>query len=191
MSKIVIFNMLSLDGYYAGLDGNIDWHSVDDEFNEFAIPHTKEFSALIFGRVTYELMAGFWPKAEFDPKMSKEDVEIAKIMNSVPKIIFSKTVSTVNPAYGANWKNVTFHKDITTETIQKLKTEISGSIGVFGSGEAVHTLTRLKLVDEYRFIISPITLGKGKSMFVEPVKLKLLNSRIFKNGNVLLYYQPV
>ena len=85
MRKIVIFNLISLDGYFAGKNGDISWHNVDDEFNKFAIRQTSQFGGIIFGRTTYQLFEDFWPKALKDPKTSPDDRKIAQIIDDIWK----------------------------------------------------------------------------------------------------------
>jgi dihydrofolate reductase len=181
-----MFNLVSLDGFFAGEDGSIDWHMVDDEFNDFAVEQTRSFGTIIFGRVTYKMFEDFWPRAMNDPKMSKEDHEIARIINTIDKIVFSQTLKHVT------WKNTKHFKEISVEEIKKMKQQSGKDMVIFGSGTIVQEFTRLGLIDEYRLLVNPIVLGKGKPLFKnmkERVKLKLVNSRTFGNGNVLLSYQ--
>jgi len=186
MRKLVVFNLVSLDGYFAGVDGNIDWHMVDDEFNTFAVEQTASFGAIIFGRTTYQIFEDFWPKALNDPKMSPDDRKIAKIIDDVEKIVFSKTLKKVS------WKNTKLFHKIDLKEIKKLKSQEGNNIVIFGSGTIVQQFTDLGLIDEYRLLLNPIILGAGKSMFkdVKQLSLKLLETRTFKNGNVLLTYLP-
>ena len=88
--KLIVFNLISIDGYFARENGEIDWHQVDDEFNQYAIEQTQTFGAILFDRVTYQMFESFWPNAEKDPKTGKEDLQIAQTINSIPKIVFSK-----------------------------------------------------------------------------------------------------
>jgi len=115
--RIIVFNLISLDGYFAGPKGDISWHMVDQEFNEFAVENTKLADTIIFGRKTYQLFEDFWPKAETDPKMSKEDLIIAKMINKTNKIVYSRTLKKV--AEGSHWKNITLLKKIDPQTIKK------------------------------------------------------------------------
>lgn len=188
MRKIIVFNLISLDGFFAGTDGNIDWHVVDDEFNQFAIEQTRKFGTILFGRVTYQIFEDFWPKAPSDPKMSKEDLVIADIINNIEKIVFSKTLKNVGEK--PNWKNVKLFKAIIPEKIKKLKRSRGRDIVIFGSGTIAQQLTNLGLVDEIRLLVNPVVLGSGKPMFKDKLKLKFLKTRTFKNGNVLLTYVP-
>lgn len=186
MRKIVVFNLISVDGYFVGVDGNIDWHRVDDEFNTFAVRQTKSFSAIIFGRITYEMFENFWPKAVNDPKMSPDDRKIAKIIDNIEKIVFSKSLKEVT------WKNSKLFKTIDPKEIKKLKQKSGRDMVIFGSGTIVQQLTTLGLIDEYRLLVNPVILGNGKSMFkdVKKLNLKLIGTKIFKNGNILLSYKP-
>lgn len=180
--------MISVDGFFAGPRGEIDWHNVDEEFNQFAIKQTKSFGTLLFGRVTYELMASYWPT----PDALKDDPQVAQIMNSIDKVVFSKTLTTVTET--PTWKNVTLLKEIVPEQIKKLKQEQSGDIAIFGSGTIVQQLTNLGLIDEYWLMVNPVVLGAGKSLFKalkEPLNLALRTTKKFQSGNVLLYYQRV
>lgn len=187
MRKVIVFNLITLDGYFAGEDGNIDWHHVDAEFNDFAVEQTRTFSTIIFGLTTYKIFEEFWPKAVHDPKMSKEDREIAKIIDDAPKIVFSKSLKKVT------WKNTTLLHEIDPKEIEKLKSEKGGDIFILGSGTVVKAMTELNLIDEYRLLINPVILGKGKSMFEglkKKLELTLIDTRPFKNGNVLVTYVP-
>ncbi len=188
MRKIIVFNLVSLDGYFAGPKGEIDWHNTDEEFSKFAVEQTKTFKTLIFGRVTYELMASYWPT----PEAIKNDPIVAKQLNTLPKIVFSRTLKKVNQ--GPNWKNVTLFNKIDPKVIKKMKQGRGDDITILGSGTIVQAFTNLGLIDEYRLLVNPIVLGRGKPMFKNiknQLKLKLLKTRTFKNGNVLLYYRPM
>ena len=183
MRKIILFNLTSLDGYFEGPDRDINWHIVDDEFNEFAIQQTGEFGALLFGRVTYELMASYWPTED----AKRNDPAITEIMNRLPKIVFSKTLKKVE------WENTRLVNENFVEAISKLKQEAGKDIAIFGSSDLAVTLLEHGLLDELRIMVNPILLGEGKPIF-QGIKtqlgLKLLKTRTFKSGNILLYYEP-
>jgi dihydrofolate reductase len=188
MRKIIVFNLLSLDGYFAGADGNIDWHNVDSEFNDFAVEQTSQFGGIIFGKMTYQIFEEFWPKVVNDKKMSKEDRKIAQIIDDVWKIVVSKSLKKVT------WKNSKLYHDIDHQEVKQWKAYDGKDLVIFGSGTIVQQMTKLKLIDEYRFLINPVVLGKGKPMFAnqdEMLKLTLVATRKFKNGNILLTYRPV
>ena len=183
MRKIILFNLTSLDGYFEGPDRDINWHIVDDEFNEFAIQQTGEFGALLFGRITYELMASYWPTED----AKRNDPAITEIMNRLPKIVFSKTLKKVE------WENTRLVNENFVEAISKLKQEAGKDIAIFGSSDLAVTLLEHGLLDELRIMVNPILLGEGKPIF-QGIKtqlgLKLLKTRTFKPGNILLHYEP-
>jgi dihydrofolate reductase len=184
MRKIVAFDMLSVDGYFAGPAGELDWHHVDREFNEFVIPMLKAAGTLLFGRITYDLMAAYWPT----PIGARDDPVVAGLMNSLPKIVFSKSLDTLS------WNNCELMRDIVPEELFALKNRESGDMLLLGSGTIVSAFAKAGLIDEYRFIVNPVILGKGKWLFDaagERIKLKLINSKRFESGNVLLDFEPV
>ncbi len=183
-SRVILFNMVSLDGYFAGPNGDISWHNVDAEFNEFAIAQLKTAGALIFGRVTYEMMASYWPAEA----AIKDDPEVAGLMNSLPKIAVSRTLAR------AEWHNTRLIKTGVGDAIRELKQSAAGNLLVFGSANLATSLTRLGLIDEYRMMVNPVVLGAGSPLFAgitERFALKLLSARTFRSGNVLLTYEPV
>jgi dihydrofolate reductase len=186
MRKIIVFNLITLDGFYAGENDDISWHQVDDEFNKFAIEQTQEFGGLIFGKTTYKIFEDFWPVALKDPKTSPDDRKIAQIIDDMWKIVFSKTLKNVT------WNNTKLYHDIDVKEVESWKKYDGKDLAIFGSGTIVQQFAKLGLIDEYRLMVNPVVLGKGKAMFngVENLKLKLLKSHNFKNGNVLLYYVP-
>jgi dihydrofolate reductase len=184
MRKIIVREMISVDGFFAGAKGEINWHKVDVEFNQDSLEFLENVDTLIFGRVTYDLMASYWPTSD----ALEDDPIIAHKMNSLQKIIFSKTTDKVI------WNNSTTISEINAAEIQKMKQGLGKDIAIFGSGMIVSALTELGLIDEYRFIVNPVILGKGKSLFTNSKKmpnLKLLETYEFKSGNVLLSYKPM
>lgn len=186
MRKIIVFNMVSLDGYYAGVDGDISWHNTDEEFGKFANEQTAMFGTQIYGRITYQVMESYWPT----PDAIKNDPIVANIMNTAPKIVFSKKLKKVEEK--ENWKNITLLKSIKSEEIKKLKAQTGKDIVIFGSGTIVQKFTNLGLIDEYWIMVNPIVLTQGKPLFKnikDRLNLELLKTRMFKNGNILLYYK--
>jgi dihydrofolate reductase len=184
MARLILFNMMTVDGFFEGPNKEIDWHNVDSEFNEYAIEQLNSADTLIFGRVTYELMAAWWPKAD----AIKDDPIVAQKMNAIPKIVFSRTLDV------AAWENTVIIKEKFEQKIKELKHEKTKNLFIFGSSELASSFRRLNLIDEYRIIINPILLGKGNPLFKEwdaKLKLKLLRLREFKSGNILLVYSPL
>ena len=183
MRKLFSFNMITLDGFFEGPDQDISWHNVDKEFNKFAIEQTSTGDTLVFGHVTYQVMASYWPT----PDAIKNDPIIADYMNRVPKIVVSRTLEK------AEWNNARLIKDHVAEEITRLKQQPGKDIGVFGSANLLSTLMRLDLVDEHRIMVNPVILGSGNPLFIKAKgkqNLKLITTRVFGNGNVLLCYQP-
>ncbi|HEY2980870.1 MAG TPA: dihydrofolate reductase family protein [Anaerolineales bacterium] len=183
MRKVIFFMLTSVDGFFEGPDRDIDWHHVDDEFNEFAIQQTGEFDALLFGRVTYELMAAYWPT----DAAKRDDPMIAGLMNSLPKIVFSKTLGSVE------WENTRLVSEDFVDELLKLKQQPGKDIAIFGSSDLAVTLIPHGLIDEFRIMINPVVLGDGKRLLAgiaDKLDLKLLKAKPFRSGNVLLYYEP-
>jgi dihydrofolate reductase len=182
MRKLNVFNLVTLDGYFAGQGGDISWHNVDDEFQELANEASNSGNTLLFGRVTYELMARYWPT----PEAIKNDPIVARGMNSATKIVFSRTLNKVD------WNNTRLVKNDMLSEIRKLKQESGKDLTVLGSGSIVSQLAQERLIDEYQILLNPVVIGKGKTMF-EGVKdrfsLTLTKTRVFGNGNVLLSYK--
>ena len=186
MGKLVEFNFVTLDGYYATTDGGIDWHVYDNEMADRSRQEMTTYDALIFGRTTYDLMAGYWPT----PQGMESEPNVAEIMNSIPKYVYSKSMTDV--ADGPVWKNTTVLHDIDPKEIEKLKADTVKDIAIFGSGTIVQQFIKLGLLDEHRLIVNPVILGKGKQLFqgVEPHNLKLVRSKSYESGNVYLNYTP-
>jgi dihydrofolate reductase len=184
MRKLSVFNLVTLDGYFAGKDGDISWHNVDVEFQEYAQKNSNSGNMLLFGRRTYELMANYWPS----PDALKNDPIVAQGMNSSSKIVFSRTLNEVG------WSNTRLVKDDMQGEVRKLKQQSGQDMTIFGSGSIVAQLTQAGLIDEYQILLNPVALGKGTTMF-EGIKnrltLRLTESRTFGNGNVLLCYVPI
>jgi dihydrofolate reductase len=181
--KLFSFMVVTLDGYTEGPNGEFDWPNVDDEFNEFAISQLNDIDTLLFGRVTYEGMASYWPT----PAAIEGDPAVAGRMNSVPKVVFSTTLDK------ADWENTTLVKGDVADEISKLKQQPGKNLAVFGSSDFTVSLLEQGLVDELRVMVHPILLGAGKSLFAgldNRVPLKLQMSTTFSSGNVLLSYRP-
>jgi dihydrofolate reductase len=184
MRKVIFQMMISLDGYFEGPNREIDWHNVDDEFNDYATGTLKSVDTLLFGRVTYELMAGYWPTEMAD----SDDPVVAERMNTLEKIVFSKTLKK------AEWENTTLVKKDIAETVEILKQKQGKDIAIFGSSDLALALLPSGLIDELRILINPVILGQGKTLFRgidSRLYLKLLRTRIFRSGTVLLCYEPV
>jgi dihydrofolate reductase len=191
MRKLIVFNHVTLDGYFVDKNGDMSWAKADHqdaEWNAFVAENASGGasgeSVLVFGRITYELMASFWPT----PFAMDSMPDIAKAMNSMAKIVFSRTLEL------ASWNNTTLVKgDLATE-IRKMKQKSGAGMTILGSGSIISQLAPLGLIDEYQIVVNPTLLGQGRTMFEgikEKLSLKLTKTRAFRNGNVLLCYEPM
>ena len=185
MSKLVVFNQVSLDGYFVDMNGDMSWaHKQDPEWLAFVEQNASGDGMLLFGRITYEMMASYWPT----PYASQSFPVVAERMNALPKVVFSKTLAK------ASWSNTRLVKDGLAVEVRKLKGGSGKDMAILGSGSIVSQLAQEGLIDEYQVVVNPVTLGGGRTMF-EGVKkklaLKLTKSRVFGNGNVLLCYLPM
>ena len=187
MGTINVFNHVSVDGYYAGPKGDIDWFKSikkDPGLDKYMHGQATGGSSLIFGRTTYEMMKSYWPT----PEAIKSDPGMAKVMNQSPKVVFSKSLKKVEE--GPNWKNITLVHDIDRNQIVKMKEKADYTI--LGSGSIIQQLANLGLIDNYQFLVVPVVLGAGKSFFkdVSKTEMKLEETKSFKNGIVAVRYTP-
>ena len=186
MRKLAVFNHVSLDGYFVDMNGSMSWAksgTKDAEWNAFVAENAKGDGPLLFGRVTYELMASFWPT----PMADQHDPVVAERMNKLPKVVFSKTLDK------ASWSNTRLVKGDMVAEIRKMKKESGEDMVILGSGSIVSQLAQEGLIDAYQVVVNPIVLGKGRTMFdgvKEKLNLKLTKTRAFGNGNVFLCYEP-
>lgn len=174
--------MVSADGYFEGPNHDLSWHHTDDEFEVFAREQLKETGGILFGRRTYEMMASFWPSEE----AKKESPAIAELMDTLPKFVFSTTLSE------ANWGGTRLLKGNMKKETQALKRAAGKDLAVFGSSMLAVSLIQHSLIDEFRIMVNPVLLGKGTPLFAGlkgRLRMKLLRSRKFASGNTLLYYQ--
>lgn len=186
MRKLVVFNHVSLDSYFVDKNGDMSWAKADhqdEEWNTFVTENASGEGILVFGRITYQMMASFWPT----PIAIESMPAVAEGMNSMPKIVFSRTLDQ------ALWNNTKLVKGDIAVEMRKLKKESGKDMVILGSGSIVSQLTQEGLIDEYQIVVNPLILGKGRTMFdgmKEKLNLKLTKTRAFGNGNVLLCYEP-
>ncbi|HAD04005.1 MAG: hypothetical protein A2091_04020 [Desulfuromonadales bacterium GWD2_61_12] len=180
MRKVIVSNIVSVDGFIAGPQGEIDWFAWSEETADYCKKMLRSVETILFGRKTYELMAGYWPTA------TEEDPVIFAAMNDLPKVVFSRTLHTVT------WRNARLAGSDLGAEINRLKQRSGKDLVIFGSGSLVAALTELGLIDDYRFFVTPVILGSGKTQFTplnERCDLKLVESRTFETGVVLLRYE--
>ena len=187
MRKLIIFNHVSLDGYFTDANGDMSFarNEVQDaEWDAFVAGNASGGGTLVFGRITYELMVSFWPT----PAAAESMPDVAERMNNLPKVVFSRTLEDVS------WNNTKLVKDDMTGEIRRMKKGAGDDMVIFGSGTIISQLAQEGLIDEYQIVVDPTALGNGRTMFdgiKEKLTLKLKNTRTFSNGNVLLCYEPM
>ena len=183
MGKLSVFNFITLNGFYKGENNDTSWHQHGSgEEGEFAAEGAKSDSILLFGRVTYEMMASFWPT----PAALQSMPEVANGMNASEKIVFSKTLKSTN------WQNSRIISGNIIEETKKLKENTKKDLTILGSGSITSQFADAGLIDLYMFMLDPLALGKGTPIFngvKQQVNLKLENTRTFKSGRILLTYQ--
>lgn len=186
MNKLIVFNHISLDGFFVDSEGSMRWaraHNDDEEWNAFVAENSQGDGTLVFGRVTYDLMASYWPT----PMADQHSPTVAKRMNAMQKIVFSRNLDHVS------WQNTQLIKGDLVSEIKKLKGQPGEGMVILGSGSIVSQLANENLIDEYQFVVNAIILGAGRTMFdgvSKNLQLKLAQQRAFRNGNVFVCYKP-
>ena len=183
MRSLTSFIVTSLDGFYEGPKGELDWSIVDEEFNEFTVRQLDQADTLGFGRLTYEHMAAYWPTEQ----AKVNDRAITSRMNDMEKLVFATTLTQ------ADWSPTTVIHSDAIDHLPTIKSAAGGELLVLGSAQLTAHLIRAGLLDELRMMVCPIVLGQGRSPFKDledPVSLLLLSVRQFDSGNLLLTYRP-
>ncbi|MBK3581874.1 dihydrofolate reductase family protein [Streptomyces sp. MBT65] len=200
MRKISLMMSVSLDGFMEGVDRDISWHVVDEELHQHFNDTLRPLGAFVDGRVTHELMAAYWPTADADPDASPVTAEFAAIWRDKPKIVYSRTL----PSGPAEW-NTTIVSEVVPEEVRALKAQPGGDLGL-GGADLAATFLRHDLVDEIKVYVHPVLIGSGRRMFLTDetdthsdtatatatdtrTALRLVESRAFGNGVVLLRYE--
>jgi dihydrofolate reductase len=189
MRKIITTTWVTLDGYIAGPHGEMDWigEIYDEAMGMYESELVSSADTLLLGRVTYQSFAGSWPHVPDNPNVSEGERAYARTLNAMRKIVFSRTLESVE------WHNSTLRKEVVAEEIEQLKQEPGRDMLIYGSASIVQTFTNYGLIDEYQVLVHPVILGGGKPLFQDikrQVKLKLVNSRTHPSGVVVLSYQP-
>ncbi|GAA3019462.1 dihydrofolate reductase family protein [Streptomyces fulvorobeus] len=183
MRKIVLAMSVSVDGFFEGPGRELDWHLVDDELHQHFNDELRSMSAFLDGRVSYELMAGYWPTADAAPGASGPMAEFAGIWREMPKLVFSRTLER------AEW-NTTIRREVVPEEIEALKRQPGGDMSL-GGADLAATFMRHDLIDAYHLYVHPVLLGRGRPLFPDSASRTALvpaGSRTFGNGVVLLRY---
>ncbi|MGN6352417.1 MAG: dihydrofolate reductase family protein [Parafilimonas sp.] len=185
MRKIISFMHISLDGFVAGPNGEMDWIKVDEEIFDHVGKRISEGDTALYGRVTYQMMEDYWPAAGDKPAASRHDIEHSKWYNNVHKIVLSKTMK------GKPLDNTTIISDNLADRINEIKQQEGSEILLFGSPTTTHSLIQQDLIDGYWLFVNPIILGQGIPLFVgikDKIKLNLLTTRQFTSGVTELNY---
>jgi dihydrofolate reductase len=184
MRSLRSFTSISLDGFFADAKSDMSWaHKQDDEWNAFSSSNASGEGALLFGRVTYEMMAAFWRT----PEAARMLPQVAEGMNRMPKFVASRTLAT------AEWTNTTVLRGDLIEEVTALKASEGPDLVILGSGSLVSQLTAARLIDAYQLVLIPIALGQGRTPFQtleDHRAFHLEKTQAFKNGNVVLWYKP-
>lgn len=178
MRRVVVSNVMSLDGFFEGPNKELDWIIVDEEFFSYANDMLRSADTLLFGRTTYLHMAGYWPSAPKD--------EIADHMNNLAKVVFSGTLDK------AEWNNSRLVNTDPAEEVLQLRLQPGKDIVILGSATLASFLLQRGLIDEYRVILNPVLIGAGNPLFKgikQTLRLKLQQTKLFATGVVVLYYQ--
>lgn len=178
MRRLIVSNLLSLDGFFEGPNNEIDWFVVDKEFLAYSAEMLRSVDTILFGRRTYEVMQAYWPSAPKD--------EIADKMNGLPKIVFSRTLNK------ADWNNSRLIRENIAGEVSALKQQAGKDMVILGSAMLASFLLQEGLIDEYRIVLDPIILGGGNPLFGavnRRIQLKLKDAKLLASGVVILYYQ--
>jgi dihydrofolate reductase len=189
MRKVISFVHLSLDGFAAGPNDELDWISYDPELQSYAHAMHDEMDAVIWGRRTYEGMASYWLTVPADPESSPAELEHARWLGTVTKIVASRTLERV--AWGDDTKTLLINDDLPT-AISALKQQPGKDMWLMGSTTLLGTFMQLDLIDEYRFTIQPVVMGQGKPLFTQVTRrfpLRLLSAQTFASGVAALHYE--
>lgn len=183
MRKVVLVTSVSVDGFFEGPDRSIDWHLVDEELHSHFNDMLGAMGGFLHGRVTYELMAAYWPTADSDQAATPIEAEFARIWRDKPKLVYSRTLDR------ADW-NSTVVRDVVPAEVEALKAEPGGDLALGGADLAASFL-RHDLVDEYRLYVHPVAIGRGRTTFLSDARtsLELAGTQTFGNGVVLLHYR--
>jgi dihydrofolate reductase len=189
MRRLIVSNLMSLDGFVSGPNGELDWFvkegfPMNTEFGEYCRELIKSVGTILLGRRTYEEFVSYWPDA------TDNEPVLTERMNNVPKVVFSRTLTAVS---WGKWGNIRLVRENASEEVAKLKQEPGKDLVIYGSATLVSTLMKAGLIDEYQIFLQPVVLGTGRPEFRdlnERYELELMEAKQFKSGAVALFYKP-
>lgn len=187
MRKVIFLMHVSLDGFVAGPNGEMDWIVYNDDMAQYSHDLHATTDTAIYGRVTYQMMESYWPTVLDNPDSDPRDIPHARWLEDATKIVFSKTMKS------SDWKNTVIIHDNIAEEINKIKAQPGKDLWLLGSPNLAQAFMQHGLIDEYRINVNPVALGSGKPLFGDAdykLNLKLLEARTFKGGVVALRYEP-
>jgi dihydrofolate reductase len=195
MRRIIAFDHVSADGYFATEDGRLDWVVSDDELAQSNLQNMAEADTILFGRRTYEMFESFWPKAIQDHRGAEDRMRKAALpsptqkvgewINNATKIVFSRTRKDVT------WRGSRVIREFSVAEVEALKHTTGRNMLLLGSGELTRLMARGGLIDEYQFGVVPVILGNGRKLLADldgPRRLSLVENPRFPSGTVLLRY---
>jgi len=186
MRNVILLMHVSLDGYVAGPNGEMDWIRLDDQMFDDVAALTDAADTALFGRVTYQMMEGYWPTAADNPGATKHDIDHARWVNSALKLVFSRTLEH------AEWANSRIVRDNLPEEIARLKQQPGKNLLMIGSTAMAQEFMRLGLIDEYYLNVNPVVLGSGVPLFAGiqgALNLQLVRAKTYESGAVGLHYR--
>jgi dihydrofolate reductase len=185
MRKVILLMHVSLDGFIAGPNGEMNWIKFNDELVDYAEALTASSDTALFGRVTYQMMEGYWPTAAQQPNATEHDINHARWVNNAPKLVFSKTLKKTQ------WANSSIISSNIANEINRLKAQPGKNLLMIGSAKTAQTFMELGLIDDYYLNVNPVALGSGHPLFKNiKHKLNLIAAKTFECGVVGLHYQP-
>jgi dihydrofolate reductase len=185
MRRLMVFENVTMDGYFTDAKGDMSWahQGSSPDWEAFTTENAKGGGEMLFGRITYDLMKSYWPT----PAAAKDNPVVAEQMNSLPKVVFSKSLDK------ASWSNTKVVKGDLAAEVRRMKKEPGRDMVIMGSGTIVSQLAPAGVIDEYQVVVHPLVLGKGRTLFegvTDRLAFKVASTRTFSNGNVLLSYEP-
>ena len=185
MRKVFLHIMMSLDGFIEDQHHEMDWHFADDEWEDYINDVLRSIDGMIFGRAAHKLLAQYWPTAGSNPDATKQHIESARMMQTLPKYVIT------SGSYETDWENSRVIDGDVAAKIRELKSHAGKDMALFAGANVFQTFDALGLVDEYRIVVNPILLGGGTPLFKpgsRRAELRLIGIKQFRSGAAVLSY---